>query len=236
MTDSATVSRSRSGATVDAIKELILRENLRPGDSLPTELTLCEQLGVSRSSVREAIRKLETLDIVSVEHGRGTYVGSLSLAPLVQTLAFRSLLACNDNFEGLRNVVQVRRCLDLGCAEEVVNSLKGTSQPRLHELVNQMIERAQKGELFQEMDIEFHLGLLSKISNVVIEQLVHSLWLVHMVVIPRLGIEIAVHLEETALAHKQMLDAALAGDAEAYRQAVIEHYRPLEEILYKHVD
>ena len=64
---------------MDAIKSYILRERLQPGDVLPTETQLCDTIGASRSSVREAVRKLEALNIVKVEHGKGTFVGSLSL-------------------------------------------------------------------------------------------------------------------------------------------------------------
>ena len=66
-----TPMRSRCDVTMDAIKSYILRERLQPGDLLPTEIELCEAVGASRSSVREAVRKLEGLNIVNVEHGRG---------------------------------------------------------------------------------------------------------------------------------------------------------------------
>lgn len=98
-----------------------------------------------------------------------------------------------------------------------------------------MVDLAGRGHMFQEQDIEFHLGLLSKISNDVIKQLVHSLWLVHMAVIPRIGIENSGRLKATAQAHQKMLDAALAGDVEAYRAAVLEHYTPIEAILHAHI-
>ncbi|MDO5728304.1 MAG: FadR/GntR family transcriptional regulator [Actinomycetaceae bacterium] len=220
---------------MDAIKALVLRNNLKPGDSLPTESTLCKELGVSRSSVREAIRKLEALNIVSVEHGRGTFVGSLSLDPLVQTLTFRATLPGHGNFKALRDVVEVRRYIDLGCAEQVVSTFKGTQQPHLQQLVDQMIAQAEKKEMFLEQDIEFHLGLLSNLPNDIIKQLVQALWLVHMAVIPQIGLEIASELEPTAFAHQAILDAAIDGDINAYRKAVIAHYEFLEEILDSHL-
>lgn len=228
-------TRTRAASTMMAIKELIINRGLRPGDGLPTETQLCGLLGVSRSSVREALRKLEALNIVTVEHGRGTFVGSLSLEPLVETLAFRSVLQNSGDFSGLRDVVQVRRYLDLGCAEQVVDNLRGTRQPHLQELVDQMLSLARRGKQFQEQDIVFHLGLVAGITNDVVKQLVHSLWLVHQAVIPQLGLEITPRLDDTARAHQDMLDAALAGDLEGYRQAVIDHYAPLEEILRTHL-
>ena len=99
-----TPMRSRCDVTMDAIKSYILRERLQPGDLLPTEVELCEAVGASRSSVREAVRKLEGLNIVNVEHGRGTFVGSLSLDPMVETLAFRSMVSVGKNFDDLADI------------------------------------------------------------------------------------------------------------------------------------
>ncbi|WP_353065385.1 FadR/GntR family transcriptional regulator [Arcanobacterium hippocoleae] len=57
---------------MNAVKSYILENGLKSGDPLPTEAKLCETLGVSRSSVREALRKLEALDIVTTRQGCGS--------------------------------------------------------------------------------------------------------------------------------------------------------------------
>ena len=77
---------------MDAIKSYMLRHGLHSGDRLPTESALCTDLGVSRSSVREALRRLEALDIVTVRQGSGSYVGNMSMQPLVETLILRASL------------------------------------------------------------------------------------------------------------------------------------------------
>ena len=112
----------------------------------------------SRSSVREAVSKLEALNIVSVEHGKGTFVGSLSLDPMVETLALRSMVSVGQNFEDLRNVVQLRRFLDIGCADEVCIALHGIPQPELSAIAAQMTQDALAGKTFLREDINFHIG------------------------------------------------------------------------------
>ncbi|MCW1065571.1 FadR/GntR family transcriptional regulator, partial [Streptococcus anginosus] len=72
---------------------------------------MCNQICTSRSSIREAIRKLEALNIVRVEHGKGTFIGSLSLSPMVETLAFRALISADKNLIDLQNVVEMRKFL-----------------------------------------------------------------------------------------------------------------------------
>ena len=59
---------------VDQLIGYILRDNMQPGDKIPTEAELIQMLGVSRSTVREAVRRLETRNILEVRQGAGTFV------------------------------------------------------------------------------------------------------------------------------------------------------------------
>ena len=59
-------------------------KNLKSGDLMPTENELIEQLGVSRSSLREAIKSLEALHILDIRHGVGTFVSESSLVPMIE--------------------------------------------------------------------------------------------------------------------------------------------------------
>ncbi len=213
------------------IKRLILANGLRPGDPLPSESELCDQLGVSRSSVREAIRTLQTLDIVEVQHGRGTFVGAMSLQPLVETLAFRSVISPGDDFRALREVVDVRISLDLNFADRIVDHFEGTHHEMLHMLVGEMVASARRGEPFAAADRQFHALLLSETGCEMVSQLVTAFWDVHTAVLPQLSIPTPADIELTAKAHGDILKAAEAGDAEAYRRSVHEHYAPLLRVL-----
>ena len=94
-----------------------------------------------------------------------------------------------------------------------------------------MDAKAAAGERYLEEDATFHSGILDAIGNSVAKQMVSALWLVHMAVIPDLVEHIEAGLEDTARAHRAILDAAEAGDLKGYRKAVRAHYRPLEQIL-----
>lgn len=224
-------SGSLASEAAREIKALILSNGLRPGDPLPSESELCEQLGVSRSSVREAIRTLQTLDIVEVKHGRGTYVGEMSLQPLVETLAFRSVISPGDDFKALREVVDVRMSLDLNFAERIVSHFRGTRHEELHGLVDEMVVAAQRGHSFAAADRQFHTQLLQETGQEMVAQLVAAFWDVHTAVLPQLSIPTPGDIELTACAHGDILCAAEAGDIDAYRQAVHDHYAPLLRVL-----
>lgn len=223
----------RRSTTADQIKDLILTQGLHTGDSLPTEAELCEQLEVSRSSVREAIRTLATLDIVEVVHGHGTFVGAMSLDPMVQALVFRGVLSPGDQLQALREVVEIRQALDLAMAEKVVTSVAGSDQPELEGFVGEMVAQAAKGSSFLEADRAFHTTLISRVENGLAGQLVAAFWDIHTAVLPRLGLALPGDIDLTVKAHGDMLAAARAGDVDAYRIAVVDHYAPLQRSLAK---
>lgn len=218
-------------ATVNAIKDLILSEHLRPGDPMPTEADLVEKLGVSRSSVREAIRTLVALDILEVRHGTGTFVGQLSLRPLVEGMVFRGVLLPGDDLSVLREVVEVRKGLDLSLAPRVVERLSGADTADLRVCVEEMKVLAAQHTTYPVQDRQFHLNLAERLGNALYGQLVAAFWDIHTTVAPRLGVVGQRDLDVTAAAHEAMLDAAVGGDLEAYRAAVEAHYDPILRVL-----
>lgn len=226
------VTRPGAGlSAVEAIKAYILERGLAPGDPLPTEAELCSSLGVSRSSVREAIRTLVSLDIVDVRHGHGTTVGGLSLAPFVNGLVFRSLLNPGGGLTTLREVVELRQGIDLLAAEPLVENYRGQDTAELQALVDQMRAESADGSPFLETDRAFHELLLRQAGNDLVRQLVGALWEVHTVVVPQLGIPEPDDIRTTVDAHGAMLAAVVAGDVAAYRAAVLTHYAPLRRVL-----
>lgn len=216
---------------IDAIKTLIRTRGLVPGDLVPTEAELVNELGVSRSSVREAVRTLVALDILEVRHGTGTFVGQLGLRPLVQGMVFRGVLIPGEGFQTLRDIIEVRTALDQALAPRLVERLTRSQADGLKQDVAAMVQLAKKNKPFTEQDRSFHLQLAEILGNELYGQLVAAFWDIHATLAPQLGIPSARAQRETAEAHVVMLEAALAGDLERYRAAVDAHYGPLLTIL-----
>ncbi|MGO1976905.1 FadR/GntR family transcriptional regulator [Brachybacterium tyrofermentans] len=224
-------TKGAGNSAVDRIQDLILAEGLVPGDPMPTETTLCERLEISRSSVREAMRTLASLDIVEVRHGHGTFVGQLSLSPLVNGLLFRARLDDGNDLRALREVVELRIAIDLSVAEQLVEIYRGTVNSELEDLVEEMRRLAKNGQPFPEADAAFHTALFSRLPNGLLRQLAQAFWEIHTTAVPLLDIVQSEDILVTVDAHQAMLTALEAGDADAYRDAVHEHYRPLGRTL-----
>ncbi|WP_232283952.1 FadR/GntR family transcriptional regulator [Saccharomonospora glauca] len=218
----------------EQIKNFILRNHLRPGDPLPSEVELCERLRASRSSVREAIKTLSALDIVEVRHGHGTYVGRLSLAALVESLAFRAQLNSQDDFAVLHEVIRIRELLEQGLASALVETLDDTHFAALDAVVEEMREHADRGEQFVEQDRKFHLLLTEPLGIELVSQLIGAFWDVHSMVAPLLAPSVP-EVRETAEAHAAIVAAARKRDVAEFREAIRAHYAPVRKHLAAHL-
>src|SRR3989442_7409201 len=96
---------------IDKIQGLIISGSWGPGDRLPKETELAAQLGLSRNSLREAVRALSQLRVLEVRQGDGTYVTSLEPELLLESTSFVSHLLVGESAVEL---FEVRRLLEGG--------------------------------------------------------------------------------------------------------------------------
>ena len=216
----------RPSDVVQRVEDVIVRGRLRPGDPLPTEVDLCEAVGASRSSVREAIRTLCALDLVEVRHGHGTYVGRMSMDPLVESVSFA------DGWTAPRA---------RGCAERWWRSANGSTSPpprrswpcptrtpagelleRLGVLAQQLRDLAARGVPWAQEHRAFHVLLAEPLSNGLHSELTGAF---HDIA-AAMAAPAQPATSRAALTHVAIVEAAGAGDAEALHAAVAAHYAP----------
>ena len=114
-----------SEAVRDYIKRFILENGLEPGDLLPPETQLAEDLGVGRSSVREAMKALQSLGIVDVKRGEGFVVREWNLDPVLETLSY----GIRFNKAAFAELLQIRIWLESATVASVVRSVSGSEAP-----------------------------------------------------------------------------------------------------------
>ncbi|NEB80096.1 FadR family transcriptional regulator [Streptomyces sp. SID14478] len=213
-----------------AVMQLILDSGLHPGELLPTEAELMESLGVSRNSVREALKALQALDIVEIRHGYGTYVGQASLTPLADGLTFRTLLRPATDAHALAEILQVREILEEGLvrrvaaappADEILNQLDA--------IVRKMAESGEAGEPFADLDREFHETLYRSLGNELIPQLLGAFWNVFNRVAGVRQWSSDPAPEVTVDRHRAIVAALRARDVAGAQEAMATHFRGIEK-------
>ncbi|OLF12407.1 GntR family transcriptional regulator [Actinophytocola xinjiangensis] len=216
-----------SRAIRDEITGLILSRGLKSGDPLPTETELVETLGVSRNSIREALKALQALDIVEIRHGYGTYVGRLSLDPLADGLTFRALHDIGRDLRSMEEILEVREALENALIRRVAASVPEEDLAALDEVTKRMSERAKSGETFAEEDREFHEVLYRSLNNALVTQLLRAFWDVFHRVNHRLGVTDPNPMQ-TVRRHRAIVTALRKHDVARAEVAMDEHFRNLD--------
>lgn len=150
-----------TGVAVDRIRELIVSGVLQPGDRLPQENELAAELGISRNSMREAVRALEQARVLSVRHGSGTYVTSLEPALLLEGIAFAVDMLRDDT---LLEVLEVRELLEPAATR--MATLRMT--PAKLDRIRDAFERHRVDDPVEELvrcDLEFHAAIVEAADN-----------------------------------------------------------------------
>ena len=198
----------------EALREAIRNGVLEPGERL-MEVQLADELGISRTPVREAIRKLEQEGYVIMMPRRGTYVSSVSVSDV-------------------KEIFEIRSALESLSTELAALRIEPDELEQLRTLLTEIeghIERKDIDKIV-ETDIKFH-GLLYQVSRnerlvAIISNLKEQLARYRTLSMSYPG-----RLKETLEEHRAMVEAIAAGDAEAAREAAERHMEQAEETLLK---
>lgn len=171
-----TVRRIRTHEQVlTQIQEKILTGSLRVGDRLPSERDFVEALGVSRTSVREALRVLESMGIVDAHVGSGRDAGSTVAGR--STAALSNLLRLHMALSQFRpsDLIEVRIQLERSAAERAASQADTEDIERLRRLIDSMAAPGVDHETFHELDTEFHIAIARASHNALAADLMQAL-------------------------------------------------------------
>jgi GntR family transcriptional regulator, transcriptional repressor for pyruvate dehydrogenase complex len=156
---------------IEKIKEMIISGALQPGDRLPREADLAQRLGLSRSSLREAVRALSLVRILDVRQGDGTYVTSLDAALLLDALSF--VIELHQD-QSVLELLEARRLLEAEAAGLAAVRIAPEQVAELRSLIEAM-PACTDVEEFVENDIGFHRTIAEAAGNGVLAKLLESL-------------------------------------------------------------
>jgi GntR family transcriptional regulator, transcriptional repressor for pyruvate dehydrogenase complex len=204
---------------IDKIQKLIISGRWGPGARLPKETELAAQLGLSRNSLREAVRALSQLRVLEVRQGDGTYVTSLEPELLLESTSFVSHLLVGESAVEL---FEVRRLLDGAAAALAAARIDSAGKDALRATLERMIESETVEELV-EADVDFHAVVARATGNTFLTSLLASLSSRTRRVRMWRAREVDNALDVTRDEHRRIYEAIVAGDPELARAAAMAH-------------
>ena len=156
---------------IEKIKAMITSGALRAGDRLPREAALAADLGLSRSSLREAVRALSLVNILDVRRGDGTYVTSLEPRLLLEALSFIVDFHRDDT---LLEFLRVRRILEPAATAMAAERITEEESDGLRALLDSIGPDPATEELVAN-DLEFHRRIVACSGNSVLSSLLESI-------------------------------------------------------------
>ncbi|WP_328990128.1 FCD domain-containing protein [Kribbella sp. NBC_01245] len=134
------------------LRQMIASGAIGPGEQFPPEPELCDRLGVSRSSLREAARSLAALGVIESRHGSGTYVSALDPAEIISRFSLSVELI---PLEGVLQLLEVRRVLESHATAAAAARQDPELEAQLGAILDQLEATTDAAEI-QALDAEFH--------------------------------------------------------------------------------
>jgi GntR family transcriptional regulator, transcriptional repressor for pyruvate dehydrogenase complex len=162
--------QSAVAQSIDQVRELLASGALKPGQQLPAERALAELLGVSRPTVREAIRALSFMGLVETRLGSGTYVSAMNGEAIGDMLSF----VVHASHDTLTDLVEVRLHLEVAAAEIATRKIGNVALDALTRLLEDGKRSLRDAAKFAELDLEFHRQVARAAGNEVLARLLLS--------------------------------------------------------------
>jgi len=205
---------------------MIKERKLLPGDRLPPERELAETMGVSRPSLREALRALSIMNVIENIQGSGTYVTALEPSRLVENLSF--ILSLDDST--FISALEARKVLEVGLAAMAAERITDEQVHALEKLLARSEQAIQDPEAFMQCDVEIHQLITRAAQNSILEIFMNSMSQVNLFS-RRRTVELPEVARQTLKHHRQLVQALKARDPKVASRAMREHLDYVEKSL-----
>jgi GntR family transcriptional repressor for pyruvate dehydrogenase complex len=210
---------------VQQIEESVVKGTLKPGDQLPAERELAQQLGVSRTAVREAVKTLREKGLVEAYSGRGTFITDGTTQAARQSF---DLMVKLGQPEGSPYLAELRLILEPGIAAMAALRASAEDIARMRKAVEAMERTQRNPDAYIEADLDFHLAVAEAAGNPLILSLIDSI--VGLLRGQRIKIfNLEGGAQRGQVHHKRILKAVESRDAEMANTAMRSHLEQMRE-------
>jgi DNA-binding FadR family transcriptional regulator len=212
---------------IGKIKEMIISGRVRPGEKLPREADLAAELGLSRNSLREAVKALTLVNVLDVRQGDGTYATSLAPSLLLEALSFIIDFHRDDT---VLEFLEVRRILEPAATGLAALRMSPEEKAELGKILDAVTVESPVDD-FVATDLEFHKKIAVGAGNSVLASLVDNMSLPTARARIWRGMTEPRALERTLAEHRAIHSAILSGDADLARSWATVHVAGIESWL-----
>lgn len=207
----------------EQLKKWITENNMQPGDKLPTEQVLSEELGVARHTLREGIKRLSQLGIVSSKTGSGLYICDVNFDNMSEYMQFLK----QWGYISLPDIYSVREMLECSVAREAASKASEQQLLDMENCLELMRECIQDGDFasYVQQDVEFHLRLADSTGNHLLSGIISAMRKVFMEHMSQLDSKTAVNSFEQ---HQAILKAVRARDPKLAEAQMRKHLSDTE--------
>ncbi len=215
---------------ISQVREKILNGELKPGNKLPTEVTLARNFRVSRTVIREAMKVLETMGLIEIRHGSGASVTNQFSEKLISQSFNLSVLL---EKKSLLHILELRKILEVGAAKIVARrvskeQLKGMQQALLNMEKNIELSSPLRINSLLNADFDFHLAVLEATHNPVLVAVAKPIAILLKKTRERLLGVVGVP-EISFRHHQEIYNAIKNGDAEEASRTMLCHLEQVEK-------
>ncbi len=222
------IPRNRVYSEVAKQLQIRIVNKLKPGDMLPPERELVQRFGVSRSSIRDAIRSLEAVGLLEPRQGVGTVVRELPSDAVVNPVA--SVLL--QKRKVIHELLEVRNIIEPALARRAALHASPEQLGEMREILIRQEEKLSRGALATEEDSAFHYTIALAADNSVMLKLVRVLMDLLRETRER-SLQGEGRPEKSLAGHFRIIAALERGDASAAEAAMRRHLSEIEKIVLK---
>ncbi|MFF2388061.1 FadR/GntR family transcriptional regulator [Agromyces sp. NPDC058104] len=201
----------------------IVTGSVQPGELLPKESELCDHFGVSRTVIRESMKRLEEKGLVQVVQGRGTEVSDPSEWNVLDRVVLNTMIENDDELGILDELAVVRAQLESVMAAGVAGAHHDDDLAALTDAHDELVAVRDQQEAFAAADVEFHARLMAISGNHLAQGIARTLTRRARDYSRFYGAPGPEAVGLTIDEHRRILDAIIAGDAEAASREMSEH-------------
>lgn len=220
--------RTVSQQVADDIEEAILDKTYPADSRLPSEQQLASQYGVSRSTIREALKRLQEHGLIVIKNGRGAYVCTATTRPVSDAL--RRFLQRSGDKLAIAHFYEVRRMIELESVRLAAQRADEQDLQAIEAAFHTMVEEQGDSAAWSQADLQFHLAIATAAHNPLLPTLLAPL------IGPLRDAIAAGHADPAGPAagleaHERIIQALRERDPDAAYRAMVDHLLDSEQRL-----